>query len=185
VAEVRASNFQQEPGLIEIPWKHELAEGTGILQRLSITILWDDGVVVPYQPILNALKRTKDALIAAGHEVITWEPLDRILGPYCKLHATMRVLGFDHSLIPRQNFTSLTVERSIRRGSSTTLLCPKLTGFYLMFLTVAKRLQWQKFSSSCRLGRTFIHRSRLPLQHLMILLGGGVTCWYGHFLSIE
>ncbi|KAI8981140.1 general amidase GmdA [Trametes punicea] len=64
-----------EPPLLEIPWKQDVAEGASIPDRLTIAILWDDGVVTPHPPILDALKRARDALLAAGHDVITWEPL--------------------------------------------------------------------------------------------------------------
>ncbi|OSD06208.1 amidase [Trametes coccinea BRFM310] len=65
-----------EPPLFEIPWKQDVAEGASVPEKLSIAILWDDGVVTPHPPILEALKRAKDALLAAGHDVITWEPVD-------------------------------------------------------------------------------------------------------------
>ena len=65
-----------EPSIVEIPWKQDLAEGKGIPPKLCFGVLLDDGVVAPHPPILNALKRTTDALIKAGHEVIPWEPLD-------------------------------------------------------------------------------------------------------------
>ncbi|KAH9897880.1 general amidase GmdA [Cubamyces lactineus] len=65
-----------EPPLLEIPWKQDVAEGAGLPERLTFAILWDDGVVAPHPPILDALKRARDALLAAGHDVISWEPLD-------------------------------------------------------------------------------------------------------------
>nr|VWO94368.1 Indoleacetamide hydrolase (IAH) (EC (Indole-3-acetamide hydrolase) [Ganoderma boninense] len=65
-----------EPTLLEIPWRQEIVDGAGIPQKLSIAILWDDGVVAPHPPILDALKRTSDALVAAGHDVIAWDPVD-------------------------------------------------------------------------------------------------------------
>ena len=64
-----------EPPLLEIPWRQEIADGAGIPHKLSIAILWDDGVVAPHPPILDALKQTSDALVAAGHDVITWDPV--------------------------------------------------------------------------------------------------------------
>ena len=64
-----------EPPLLEMPWKQDVVEGTDIPEKLSIAILWDDGVVLPHPPILHALKRVKDALVAAGHEVIAWQPV--------------------------------------------------------------------------------------------------------------
>jgi len=65
-----------EPPLLEMPWKQNVVEGEGIPEKLSIAILWDDGVVAPHPPILDALKRTKDALVTAGHDVVEWNPLD-------------------------------------------------------------------------------------------------------------
>jgi len=65
-----------EPPLLEIPWKQNVVDGEGIPKKLSIAILWDDGVVTPHPPILDALKRTKDALIASGHDVISWLPVN-------------------------------------------------------------------------------------------------------------
>ncbi|KAI0783311.1 amidase [Abortiporus biennis] len=65
-----------EPPLLEIPWKQNVVDGEGIPEKLSIAILWDDGVVRPHPPILDALKRTTDALLNAGHEVIDWVPID-------------------------------------------------------------------------------------------------------------
>ncbi|EKM61669.1 uncharacterized protein PHACADRAFT_248414 [Phanerochaete carnosa HHB-10118-sp] len=64
-----------EPPLIEMPWRQDVVDGVDIPNQLCIAILWDDGVVAPHPPILDALKRAKDALLAAGHEVITWEPV--------------------------------------------------------------------------------------------------------------
>ncbi|EIW63987.1 general amidase GmdA [Trametes versicolor FP-101664 SS1] len=66
-----------EPPLLEIPWKQDVAEGrTGVPQKLTVAILWDDGVVAPHPPIRAALARARDALLAAGHDVIDWEPVD-------------------------------------------------------------------------------------------------------------
>ena len=66
----------EEPPLLEIPWRQELVDDAGIPGRLSIAVLWDDGVVAPHPPILDALQRTRAALTAAGHDVIDWEPVD-------------------------------------------------------------------------------------------------------------
>jgi amidase len=64
-----------EPPLLEMPWNKEVARGRGLPQKLSIAILWDDGVVAPHPPITSALKQYRDALVAAGHDVIDWQPL--------------------------------------------------------------------------------------------------------------
>lgn len=68
-----------EPQLIEIPWKQEIVDGAGLPKKLTFAILWDDGVVRPHPPILDALKTTKEALVAAGHDVVDWEPIDHEL----------------------------------------------------------------------------------------------------------
>ena len=65
-----------EPSLIQIPWRQEHIDGRGSPEKLSIAILWDDGVVKPHPPILDALKRARDALVNAGHDVIEWAPID-------------------------------------------------------------------------------------------------------------
>ncbi|KAI0785340.1 amidase [Irpex lacteus] len=65
-----------EPPLLEIPWKQDVADGLQTPAKLCFAILWDDGVVLPHPPILDALKRTKDALLRAGHEVVDWRPVD-------------------------------------------------------------------------------------------------------------
>ncbi|EGO31021.1 hypothetical protein SERLADRAFT_359135 [Serpula lacrymans var. lacrymans S7.9] len=65
-----------EPPLLEMPWKREVAKGEGVPKKLSIAILFDDGVVAPHPPITQALRKYKDALITAGHDVIEWQPLD-------------------------------------------------------------------------------------------------------------
>lgn len=65
-----------EPPLLEMPWRQDVADGAGLPPKLSIAILWDDGVVTPHPPILDALARARDALTAAGHDVIDWEPVD-------------------------------------------------------------------------------------------------------------
>lgn len=64
-----------EPSLLEMPWRQDIVDGADIPEKLSIAILWDDGVVAPHPPILDALKRAKEALLAAGHDVITWQPV--------------------------------------------------------------------------------------------------------------
>jgi Asp-tRNA(Asn)/Glu-tRNA(Gln) amidotransferase A subunit family amidase len=64
-------------------WSHPNnagAKGEGLPQKLSIAILWDDGVVIPHPPIISALKKCRDALVMAGHDIIDWQPLDHKKG---------------------------------------------------------------------------------------------------------
>lgn len=39
-------------------------------------VIFPAGCVAPHPPIAEALKRYKDKLVAAGHDVIEWHPLD-------------------------------------------------------------------------------------------------------------
>jgi amidase len=65
-----------EPSLLNMPWKQDVVNGIGLPSKSTFAILWDDGVVAPHPPIVDALKRTKKALLAAGHEVIDWMPVE-------------------------------------------------------------------------------------------------------------
>jgi len=69
-----------EPPLLEMPWKRDVARGEDLPEKLSIAILFDDGVVAPHPPIAEALRRYKNALTAAGHDIIEWHPLDHQYG---------------------------------------------------------------------------------------------------------
>ncbi|KAI6012455.1 amidase signature domain-containing protein [Pisolithus orientalis] len=77
---LEAEPWLREPPLLEMPWKENVARGHGLPERLSIAILYDDGVVRPHPPILQALDMYKQALENAGHEVIKWDPLDHQKG---------------------------------------------------------------------------------------------------------
>ncbi|KAF9011699.1 amidase signature domain-containing protein [Cyathus striatus] len=50
----------------------EHGKGTG---RLCFGFVWDDEVIKPHPPVLRGLREVKAALVAAGHNVIDWEPL--------------------------------------------------------------------------------------------------------------
>lgn len=64
-----------ESALLEIPWRHNVEQGLTLPAKLSFAFLWDDGVVAPEKAILEELRRCKDRLLAAGHTVIDWDPL--------------------------------------------------------------------------------------------------------------
>lgn len=61
-----------------MPWNSDAAQsrGAGLPKRLVIGLLRDDGVVAPHPPIAAQLQKTRAALLAAGHEVIDWVPMD-------------------------------------------------------------------------------------------------------------
>ncbi|KAL5640175.1 hypothetical protein ACGC1H_007446 [Rhizoctonia solani] len=67
-----------EHQVLNIPWNQSVAQsrGEGLPKRLVIGILRDDGVVAPHPPIAAQLQKTRAALLAAGHEVIDWVPME-------------------------------------------------------------------------------------------------------------
>ncbi|RSH92487.1 hypothetical protein EHS25_008903 [Saitozyma podzolica] len=72
-----ASPWEYDPWTPRMPWSHEaysLRDHGGEGGKLCFAIMWDDGVVKPVAPYTRALEETKKALLAAGHEVIDWEP---------------------------------------------------------------------------------------------------------------
>lgn len=68
----------KDPLAIRKPWSEDeyqlVDHGNG--KKLCFAILWDDGEVRPHPPIIRGLEETKKALLAAGHEVIDWKPLN-------------------------------------------------------------------------------------------------------------
>lgn len=75
-----AEPWLHEPPLLEMAWKADVAGGQGLPEKLTIAILYDDGVVAPHPPIALALKTYEAKLRNAGHDVVLWEPLDHQLG---------------------------------------------------------------------------------------------------------
>ncbi|KAF8690238.1 Amidase, partial [Rhizoctonia solani] len=64
-------------GTLSVPWNSSVTqrkEGN----KLVIGFFTNDGVVAPHPPIIERLHKTQDALIAAGHEVVDWVPMDHM-----------------------------------------------------------------------------------------------------------
>ncbi|EUC54301.1 glutamyl-tRNA(Gln) amidotransferase subunit A, putative [Rhizoctonia solani AG-3 Rhs1AP] len=64
-----------DPNTLSIPWNGKIAEGSPS-EKLVIGLCIDDGVVAPHPPIIECLKKAREVLVAAGHEVIDWTPID-------------------------------------------------------------------------------------------------------------
>ncbi|KAJ5781165.1 hypothetical protein N7457_006325 [Penicillium paradoxum] len=62
-----------DPNAIPIPWRKELAVPSTD-RKMRLGVIFDDGCVKPQPPIARAMRETVDALTAAGHEVIEWDP---------------------------------------------------------------------------------------------------------------
>ncbi|EJD42742.1 general amidase [Auricularia subglabra TFB-10046 SS5] len=67
----------KDPLALRKPWdegSYRLDEHGGG-RKLCFGVLWDDGSCKPTPPLQRAMEMTKQALLAAGHEVVDWEPL--------------------------------------------------------------------------------------------------------------
>ncbi|KAG5641538.1 hypothetical protein DXG03_004797 [Asterophora parasitica] len=75
-AVIDAKPWTRDPLVVRKPWsEREYAlEEHGGGQNLCFAIMWDNGVVKPHPPLRRAMEMTKEALEAAGHNVIDWEP---------------------------------------------------------------------------------------------------------------
>ena len=66
-----ASPWLYDPIALRLPWnesEYKLVNHGGENGKLCFAIMWDDGIVKPHPPYIRALKETKAALLAAGHE---------------------------------------------------------------------------------------------------------------------
>lgn len=137
-----------EPPLLEIPWKQDIAEGSSLPEKLCIAILWDDGVVLPHPPILDALKRAKDALVRAGHEIINWDPVDHgeawnlIVS---RVRPTVQTLS---ELVVSASSTFSMGVKSTARLWRPIRLCLNQSGLWRRCPIMARRTRWRRHSSS-------------------------------------
>ncbi|KAK4701042.1 amidase, partial [Phenoliferia sp. Uapishka_3] len=78
-----AKPWLYDPIALRLPWnesEYNLVNHGGEGAKLCFAIMWDDGIVKPHPPYIRAMEETKKALLAAGHEVIDWVPLDMAEG---------------------------------------------------------------------------------------------------------
>lgn len=66
-----------DPLALRKPWDEDAFRLTdhGGGHKLCFGLLWDDGNYKPHPPQWRAMEMTKQALLAAGHTVIDWDPL--------------------------------------------------------------------------------------------------------------
>jgi amidase len=64
-----------ETSLVAMPWKRVTAK-----KDFTVGIIWDDGIVKPHPPITRGLQHAKEKLLAAGINVVDWEPFNHALG---------------------------------------------------------------------------------------------------------
>ncbi|KAI0029809.1 general amidase [Vararia minispora EC-137] len=90
-AVINSEPWLKDPLAIRKPWdedeyklKHHGAGG-----KLVFGFLWNDGAVLPHEPIQRAMKMTREALEAVGHEaVVDWVPYK-----HAELYKIMRAIG--------------------------------------------------------------------------------------------
>jgi len=68
-----AEPWYQDSNIVEKPWVSTV-EVQKREQKVSIGVMWWDGVVMPHPPIQRALKIVVDSLRAAGHEGMLCRP---------------------------------------------------------------------------------------------------------------
>lgn len=64
--------WEVEPSLMPMPWRRRRAEA--VPKKLTIGVMWNDGVVTPHPPVTRALNQAVAKLRAAGHRVVDWDP---------------------------------------------------------------------------------------------------------------
>ncbi|EQL34858.1 amidase [Blastomyces gilchristii SLH14081] len=70
-----AAPWNLDPKIIPMPWRRDVIQPKG--RKLRFGILGpSDGTITCHPPVERALKTVANALKAAGHDVITWEPID-------------------------------------------------------------------------------------------------------------
>ncbi|KAG6840840.1 hypothetical protein C0991_003787 [Blastosporella zonata] len=71
-------SWLRDPLVIRKGWSEDeyrlIEHGGG--KHLCFAIMWNDGITVPHPPITRGLEMAKKALLAAGHNVVDWNPLD-------------------------------------------------------------------------------------------------------------
>ncbi|KAF7550000.1 hypothetical protein G7046_g8158 [Stylonectria norvegica] len=65
--------WEEETSLVPMPWR-DIAPLTA--EKLTIGVIWDDGVVHPHPPVTRALKHAVSQLQKAGAKVVDFEPHD-------------------------------------------------------------------------------------------------------------
>ncbi|KAK0670330.1 Acetamidase [Cercophora samala] len=75
--------WERDPAVVPIPFRQEIfdeyqsrasGDGTASSKPLKLGILWTDRAVGPHPPIIRGLQEVADALTAAGHKVVDWDP---------------------------------------------------------------------------------------------------------------
>jgi amidase len=70
---VDAQPWTFDPSCVPLPWNQSIVDAMASSRKLRIGLLeWDD-ICLPQPPIRNALQKVKNALEAAGHEIIPWK----------------------------------------------------------------------------------------------------------------
>lgn len=70
MAIIQCEPWYYDPMCIRMPWNHKAyaLEDRAGGKRLSLAVMWDNGIVKPHPPVTRALGIFRDAVIAAGHE---------------------------------------------------------------------------------------------------------------------
>jgi amidase len=68
---IDAKPWLKEPGLLPFEWKPK----TQLDRKLTVAVMWDDGVVKPHPPVQRAMKEVVEKLMAKGNvKIVEWKP---------------------------------------------------------------------------------------------------------------
>ncbi|TQN63724.1 Acetamidase [Colletotrichum shisoi] len=74
-AVVGRQTWLHDPRCVPIPWRD-----VPLPDRLTVAVMWHDGMVRPTPPVARALALAAERLRAAGHAVVDWDPRDQAQG---------------------------------------------------------------------------------------------------------
>lgn len=95
-----------DPSLHPIPWRDQESHLHRNGKKLTVGVMWSDGVVTPTPPVTRALKEVVARLeIAPEVEVIEWKPYQQKEALEILVSATTRSLGL--SIIEVLSLTGL------------------------------------------------------------------------------
>ncbi|KAI9448509.1 general amidase [Lactarius indigo] len=137
--------------------KHWDGDGSSLLVSFGITVS-----VIPHPPVIRALEMTRDALIAAGHDVVDWKPYK-----HAELHeATMGIwtAGGQEDILAATSQIGEPLLKSMAKTNTTegtTFIGSKGTSAFELFKIQKKRAvlrkeyldHWQNTSVSTSTGR--------------------------------
>lgn len=129
---IEAQPWRLDPRCLPIPWREEQYQDVQS-RPLVVGLLLDDGVVKVHPPIERALKEMEEKLVAAGHEVVHWDPsghrdlIDIMVSCPFKPHEFHRVFIWNRICTTQQMAAKTFGEMLKREGNHSYLMSNRLS----------------------------------------------------------